>query len=98
MAQPRLLRLDEPSLGLASMMVEFILQKIIELNRCALSVVAVEQNASLELEIAHDAYVLETAALPCLARRVRCCAILQQSKRILVVEKRSAECRCRRTC
>lgn len=93
MAQPRLLRLDEPSLGLASMMVEFILQKIVELNRCGLSVVVVEQNARLELDIAHHAYVLETAALPSLAS-----AILQQSKRILVVEKRSAECRCRRTC
>ncbi|WP_210419090.1 ABC transporter ATP-binding protein [Bradyrhizobium sp. NAS80.1] len=74
MAQPRLLLLDEPSLGLAPMMVEFILEKIVELNRRGLSVVVVEQNASLALEIAHDAYVLETGRV---VKSGEACALLR---------------------
>jgi branched-chain amino acid transport system ATP-binding protein len=60
MAKPRLLLLDEPSLGLAPMVVSFIFQRIRELNRRGLTVLIVEQNAALALEMADDAFVLET--------------------------------------
>ncbi len=60
MCKPRLLMLDEPSLGLAPIMVEKIFDTIIELNRGGLTVLLVEQNAHAALEISRYAYVLET--------------------------------------
>jgi ABC-type branched-subunit amino acid transport system ATPase component len=59
MAAPRLLLLDEPSLGLAPLMVERIGAVIAEINRQGTTVVLVEQNAALALELADIAYVLE---------------------------------------
>jgi branched-chain amino acid transport system ATP-binding protein len=60
MAEPRLLLLDEPSLGLAPMIVEQIRDIIVTINRSGTSVLLVEQNASMALSIAQHAYVLET--------------------------------------
>ena len=60
MARPALLMLDEPSLGLAPIMVEKIFETIQELNRGGLTVLLVEQNAHAALEISRHAYVLET--------------------------------------
>jgi branched-chain amino acid transport system ATP-binding protein len=60
MCKPRLLMLDEPSLGLAPLMVERIFETIVELNRGGLTVLLVEQNAHAALEISRRAYVLET--------------------------------------
>ena len=60
MSNPSLLMLDEPSLGLAPLMVEKIFERIVELNRSGLTVLLVEQNASFALDISHRAYVLET--------------------------------------
>jgi branched-chain amino acid transport system ATP-binding protein len=60
MAQPRLLLLDEPSLGLAPIVVREILEVVVELRRRGVSVLLVEQNARAALQIADDAYVLET--------------------------------------
>jgi len=59
MSEPKLLLLDEPSLGLAPKLVEQIGDVIREINRQGTSVVLVEQNAALALEIANTAYVLE---------------------------------------
>jgi branched-chain amino acid transport system ATP-binding protein len=59
MAQPRLLVLDEPSLGLAPMIVEQIRRIIVDINAEGTSVLLVEQNASMALSIAHHAVVLE---------------------------------------
>jgi branched-chain amino acid transport system ATP-binding protein len=63
MSKPALLMLDEPSLGLAPIMVEKIFATIIELNRGGLTVLLVEQNAHAALEISHHAYVLETGGV-----------------------------------
>jgi branched-chain amino acid transport system ATP-binding protein len=59
MAAPRLLLLDEPSLGLAPLMVERIAEVIAEIHRRGTAVVLVEQNAAMALDLADVAYVLE---------------------------------------
>ena len=59
MAGPRLLLLDEPSLGLSPLMVERIGEVIAEIHRQGTAVVLVEQNAAMALEVADTAYVLE---------------------------------------
>ncbi|MDB5079995.1 MAG: amino acid/amide transporter ATP-binding protein 2, family [Chloroflexi bacterium] len=60
MSQPKLLLLDEPSLGLAPILVKEIFQIIQEINRSGVTVLLVEQNAYLALNIASYGYVLET--------------------------------------
>ncbi len=63
MSNPRLLMLDEPSLGLAPLVVQEIASILMEINRKGVSVILVEQNAELALDIAHYAYVLETGRI-----------------------------------
>ncbi|RSN58094.1 ABC transporter ATP-binding protein [Actinomadura sp. WAC 06369] len=60
MAKPKVLLLDEPSMGLAPMLVQQIFSIIEEINRRGTTVLLVEQNAQQALQIAHRAYVLET--------------------------------------
>jgi branched-chain amino acid transport system ATP-binding protein len=61
MANPKLLMLDEPSLGLAPRLISTIFEKIIEINRTkGTAILLVEQNARLALEISNHAYVLES--------------------------------------
>lgn len=63
MAAPRLLLLDEPSLGLAPRFISQIFRLIVDLNKKGLTIVLVEQNALKALAIAHYAYVLETGRM-----------------------------------
>ena len=63
MAQPRLLLLDEPSLGLAPLLVQQIFAIVREINAQGTTVVLVEQNARQALRVARRAYVLETGAV-----------------------------------
>jgi branched-chain amino acid transport system ATP-binding protein len=63
MASPRLLLLDEPSMGLAPILVDLIFETIIEINKQGTTVLLVEQNALMALSIATRAYVLETGSI-----------------------------------
>jgi len=63
MSKPKLLMLDEPSLGLAPILVETIFQIVREINAQGIPILLVEQNATKALEVAHRAYVLETGTI-----------------------------------
>jgi branched-chain amino acid transport system ATP-binding protein len=63
MSRPKLLMLDEPSLGLAPILIETIFQIVREINAQGTPVLLVEQNATKALEVAHRAYVLETGSI-----------------------------------
>ena len=64
MSKPKFLMLDEPSLGIAPLLVKTIFEKIVEINReQAITILLVEQNANLALEISKYGYVLETGRI-----------------------------------
>ena len=63
MSHPRLLMMDEPSMGLSPILVEEIFNIILELNKEGNTILLVEQNANMALRIAHRAYVLETGRI-----------------------------------
>jgi branched-chain amino acid transport system ATP-binding protein len=63
MANPDLLLLDEPSMGLAPILVERIYETVAEINRQGTTILLVEQNANFALEISHRGYVLETGEI-----------------------------------
>ena len=63
MSEPKVLLLDEPSMGLAPMLVNQIFSIIEEINRRGMTILLVEQNANQALKIAHRAYVLETGRI-----------------------------------
>jgi branched-chain amino acid transport system ATP-binding protein len=63
MANPKLLLLDEPSLGLAPLLVKTIFQTIREINRAGVTIVLVEQNARAALKLAHRGYVMEVGRM-----------------------------------
>ena len=63
MSRPRLLLLDEPSMGLAPMLVHEIFSIILEINQAGTTILLVEQNANMALSIANRAYVLETGEI-----------------------------------
>ncbi len=63
MSRPRLLLLDEPSMGLAPLLVKEIFSIIKDINQTGTTILLVEQNANMALSIAHKAYVLETGRI-----------------------------------
>ncbi len=63
MSRPKLLLMDEPSMGLAPLMVKNIFQIIERVNQDGTTVLLVEQNANMALSVAHRAYVIETGAI-----------------------------------
>ncbi len=60
MLDPKLLMLDEPSAGLAPLLVDMIFEKVADINRSGVAILMVEQNARKSLELAHRGYVLAT--------------------------------------
>ena len=63
MARPRLLLMDEPSMGLAPVLVESIFEKIVEINKEGMTILLVEQNALMALSIANRGYVMQTGQI-----------------------------------
>ena len=63
MARPRLLCMDEPSMGLSPLFVEMVFDIITEINKQGTTIFMVEQNASMALSIAHRGYVLQTGVV-----------------------------------
>ncbi len=63
MSRPKLLVLDEPSLGLAPLIVESIFEMLQDINAKGTTILLVEQNATMALEISHRAYVMETGRI-----------------------------------
>ena len=63
MSRPRLLMLDEPSMGLAPLMVQKIFDTIRDIAALGMSILLVEQNARLALEVAQRGYVMESGAI-----------------------------------
>jgi branched-chain amino acid transport system ATP-binding protein len=63
MGRPRLICMDEPTMGLSPLWVDRVLDLIAAINKDGVTVFMVEQNASLALEIAHHAYVLQTGRI-----------------------------------
>jgi branched-chain amino acid transport system ATP-binding protein len=63
MASPKLLMLDEPSMGLAPVVVEIIFDTIVKLNQEGITILLVEQNAAMALQVANRGYVLEVGTL-----------------------------------
>ncbi|MCI8575961.1 MAG: ABC transporter ATP-binding protein [Lachnospiraceae bacterium] len=63
MSHPRLMMMDEPSLGLAPLIVQDIFHIIQEINRQGVTILLIEQNANMALRIAHQGYVLETGRI-----------------------------------
>jgi branched-chain amino acid transport system ATP-binding protein len=63
MSKPRLILLDEPSMGLAPVLVELIFDTIVEINKAGTTVLLVEQNAHMALQVANRGYVLQTGEI-----------------------------------
>jgi branched-chain amino acid transport system ATP-binding protein len=63
MSEPKLLLMDEPSMGLAPMLVELIFESIVQLNKEGITILLVEQNAKKALKVSHRGYVLQTGAI-----------------------------------
>lgn len=63
MCKPKILLLDEPSMGLSPLLVKEIFKIIRDINRQGVTVLLVEQNAKMALDIANRAYVLETGTI-----------------------------------
>jgi branched-chain amino acid transport system ATP-binding protein len=63
MAEPKLLLLDEPSMGLAPVLVERIYETVVEINKQGTTILLVEQNANYALEVSKRGYVLETGTI-----------------------------------
>lgn len=63
MARPKLLMLDEPSMGLAPVIVDVIFDTIVRINKEGMTILLVEQNAAMALQVANRGYVLETGSI-----------------------------------
>ncbi len=63
MSRPNLLLLDEPSMGLAPLMVQKVFETILTVSREGVTILLIEQNAKLALEVSHRGYVMESGEI-----------------------------------
>ena len=63
MSRPRLLLLDEPSMGLAPLMVQKVFETVLAVSREGVTILLIEQNAKLALEVSHRGYVMESGEI-----------------------------------
>ena len=63
MGKPKLLMLDEPSMGLAPIVIDELFEQIIEINKTGVPILMVEQNANLALRVSHRAYILDRGSI-----------------------------------
>jgi len=63
MARPKLLMLDEPSMGLAPLIIEELFEKIVQINKGGVPILLVEQNARMALDVSHQAYVIDSGKI-----------------------------------
>ena len=63
MARPKLLLMDEPSMGLAPILVDSIFETIVDINKAGTTILLVEQNALMALQVAHRGYVIQTGEI-----------------------------------
>lgn len=63
MGRPKLLMLDEPSMGLAPIVIDEMFEKIVEINKQGTPILLVEQNAQLALEISDRAYIIDNGSV-----------------------------------
>ena len=89
MAGPKLLMLDEPSLGLAPLLVEEVFRVITEINRLGVTVLLVEQNTQHALTLAHKGFVMELGRIALSGEEVAAMPGLEQQ-----VEGRDPRARC----
>jgi branched-chain amino acid transport system ATP-binding protein len=63
MSKPKLLLLDEPSMGLAPLMVQKVFETVISVSKEGVTILLIEQNAKLALEVSHRGYVMESGEI-----------------------------------
>ncbi len=63
MGKPKLLMLDEPSMGLAPIVIDELFEQIVEINKTGVPILMVEQNANLALRVSHRAYILDRGSI-----------------------------------
>ncbi len=89
MGRPKLICMDEPTMGLSPLYVDRVLELVRDINQAGTSVFMVEQNASLALQIAHRGYVLQTGRIVLTRDRRRFCATTRAfAKRISAARSR----------
>ena len=74
MSKPKLLLLDEPSMGLAPLMVQKVFETVLKVSAEGVTILLIEQNAKLALEVSNRGYVMESGRDHALRRRARRCS------------------------
>ena len=87
LSRPELLMMDEPSLGLAPLIIKDIFNIIQYINSKGMTILLIEQNANMALKVAHRAYVLETGKITMSARR-RTFWKIRKSKRLTLAKRK----------
>ena len=82
MSKPKLLLLDEPSMGLAPLMVQKVFETVLKVSSEGVTILLIEQNAKLALEVSHRGYVMESGRDHALRRREDAAARSRRARRL----------------